>query len=250
MGELLELQRGFTRHLRDPAGQPVPAGLDGRRMGIYSSLVFNNVSSLLQQFFPKLAGVLSREGWQRMVRDFFIAHEAQTPYFPALAGEFAAYLETGQLTEGLPPFTAELAHFEALDLALYISEAEPPPKPVPEAQLGDAALALSPLAAPLAYAYPVHKLNADFTPDAPGDTPTLLLMLRDLDETVRTFELQPFAYQLLNDLQQGPGLVPRHWLQTAAKPLADPAARDEFVQKGVDMLRVFNQNRIFTLAEL
>ena len=237
MSELLELQRAFTGHLRDPARHPAPKGLDGRRLGIYSRLVFNNVSSLLQRFFGKLRQTLSEAAWEQMVRDFFINHRAETPYFPSLAGEFAAYLAARPDAKGLPGFAAELAHYEWLDLALYILDAEAPAAPVAAKRLASARLKLSPLARPLAYQYPVHRIHGGFQPAAPSAQPHCLLMLRDLQDRVRTFELQPLAYQLLSAMEAQPGLVPQEWLDAHA---------GAFAKQGMDLLESFNQHHLFT----
>ena len=77
MSELASIQKAFTEHLRNPDVVPVPAGLDERRMGIYSELIFNNVSALLGDFFPVIRSILKDEDWDRMVRDFFITHQSQ-----------------------------------------------------------------------------------------------------------------------------------------------------------------------------
>lgn len=240
MSELQALQLSFTQHLRDPARHPVPAGLDRRRMGIYSRLVVGNVSSLLQRFFGKLRQTLSEDAWEAMVRDFFIHHQAETPYFPSLAGEFAAYLAARPDAKGLPGFAAELAHYEWLDLALYILDAEAPAAPLAAKRLASARLSLSPLARPLAYEYPVHRIHGGFQPAAPSAQPHCLLMLRDLQDRVRTFELQPLAYQLLRTMEAHPGLAPQEWLAAHA---------GAFAKQGMDLLESFNQHHIFTEAQ-
>ncbi|MGI9323290.1 MAG: HvfC family RiPP maturation protein [Pseudomonadales bacterium] len=270
MGELSNLQRAFTEHLRDPAHNPVPEGLDERRMGIYAGLVFNNLASLLSNFFPVLKQVITKDQWQQMVRDFFISHQSQTPYFPQIAGEFVEYLGSAQLAEGLPGFTAELAHYEWLELALFTLDESPPAKALDEDRLADLPLSLSPLAMPLAYTYPVHRISADLVPTEPDETPHCLLMLRDQSESIRFFELQPLAYQLLSDIRDRPGLVPRQWLEDlaikagAGKAAAGEAAAgkagageafgneapadfvNNFINNGVELLKSLNQHLIFT----
>lgn len=56
-----EAQYGFAAHLRDPANQPAPEGIEDRRMKIYRDLFFNNVSGLMAQTFPVLNQLLSEE---------------------------------------------------------------------------------------------------------------------------------------------------------------------------------------------
>jgi len=241
---LRELQKAFTEHLRDPDHVPVPPGLDQRRVGIYSDLIFNNVSSLLSDFFPVIHSILPPAAWDAMVRDFFISHESQTPYFPALSGEFANYLAARQLPGGLPQFLPELAHYEWIELALYTMEAEPPEAAIAVDALGTHPIRLSPLAVPLAYLYPVHQISPDFQPIAPGDEPVFILVIRDLEEQIRFFELQALSFQLLNHIQENPGLIVQDWL----KQLAGQAGIEEksvFVRNGLALLQSFNEHRIF-----
>ena len=244
MGELSRLQKAFTEHLRDPGHVPVPAGLDERRMGIYSELIFNNVSSLLCDFFPVIRSILPDDAWQSMVRNFFISHQSQTPYFMALSGEFVEYLAQAQLSSELPGYLTELAHYEWVELALFTMDEEHP-EPVDDDGLGDLPLGLSPLAQPLAYAYPVHRISPDFQPGAPGDTPSHLLVCRIPDESVRFFELQPLSFHLLQDMRQNPGLIPAKWLEEKATEFGITEKKD-FVRNGISLLQSFNQHRVFT----
>ncbi|MBO6558571.1 MAG: putative DNA-binding domain-containing protein [Pseudomonadales bacterium] len=243
MGELKKLQKAFTEHLRNPDHVPVPAGLDERRMSVYSELIFNNVSSLLSDFFPVIKSIVSDDAWQSIVRNFFVSHESQTPYFMALSGEFVEYLAQAQLSADLPDYLTELAHYEWVELALFtMDEAQPDEL---AGDIGHLQLSLSPLAQPLVYNYPVHQISPDFQPTAPGDTPTYLLVCRIPDESVRFFELQPLAFHLLNDMHQTSGLVPADWLQEKADEF-EVQEKDEFVRNGLALIQSFNQYRVFT----
>lgn len=252
MGELASLQKSFTEHLRDPDQVPIPQGLDERRMKVYSSLIFNNVSNLLSEFFPVARSILSQADWDRMVRDFFISHQSQTPYFMELSGEFAAYMQEGQLNSGLPDFMPELIHYEWVELALFTLDEDLPPV-IPDAELGSRRLGLSQLAMPLAYTWPVHKISPDFQPTAPADSPTLLLVCRIPDESIKFFELQPLAFALLQDMQQDQGLVPIEWLEARAGQLGnagDVGSKSSFINNGLALLQSFNQYRIFTQEQI
>ncbi len=244
MSELLNLQKAFTGHLRDPDHMPVPTGLDERRMGIYSELIFNNLSALLCDFFPVINSILSEEEWEAMIRAFFISHQSQTPYFPQISGEFVEYLSNRQISDGLPDFLNELAHYEWIELALYTLEEDLPAAPVDEDAIGNTPLALSPLAQPIAYRYPVHQISPDFQPEEPPDNPTFLLVTRDANESIHFFELQPLSFQLLHEIQENPGLVAEEWLSAAADELGHEN-KSEFIRNGVALLKSFNEQRIF-----
>lgn len=243
MADLKELQRGFTEHLRNPDEFPVPEGLDARRMGIYSDLIFNNLSALLRDFFPVINSILSQAQWARMVRSFFIAHQSSTPYFPEIAGEFVDYLANAQLSADYPDFLVELAHYEWVELAVFMMEEELPATAIPSIQLRDTPLGLSALAQPLAYNYPVHQIRPDYQPGVEEKSAVFLLVSRDLQDSVHFFELQPLAYQLLSDIQQQPGLIADQWFADQASRLG---VTDEarFLEQGLAMLEQFNQQHL------
>ncbi len=248
MGELSKLQKAFTEHLRDPEHVPVPEGLDKRRMSVYSELIFNNVSSLLSDFFPVIRSIVSDAAWQTMVRNFFISHQSQTPYFMELSGEFVQYLSQTQLSADLPDYLIELAHYEWIELALFTMD-EAHPDPIDDQQVSDLPLALTALAQPLAYSYPVHRISPEFQPDRPGDTVSSLLVCRIPDESVRFFELQPLAFHMLQEMQQKPGLIPREWLQAKADEFGIEEKSD-FVRNGTSLLQSFNKYQIFRQVDV
>lgn len=216
-------QRAFTAWLRDPSGPP-PAGWDARRAGVYRDLVFNNLRELLAGTFPVIRAVLGDEAWAALVRAFLRGHACATPLFPEVAREFLRFLDDH---EPLPrPFLRELAHYEWAELALQIADAHgAPPRRVaagaaeaaaPVGALLDGALALSPLAWPLAYAWPVHRIGPEFKPDTPPPQPTLLLLRREPGGQVRFSELTPLAWRLLERIGEVAGDTGRAHLQAIA----------------------------------
>ena len=242
--ELQKMQLAFTAHLRDPAARPVPEGMDPARMQVYSELIFNNVSAILAELFPVICSLLDEDSWQRLIRDFFVAHTAATPYFPKLAEEFVGYLANRQMTVADPGFLLPLAHYEWMELELYTAPDPPAMEAVQDSDLARVPLMLSPLARPLAYAWPVHRIGPDFQPQKPDSQPSCLLVLRDAEDDVRFFEIQPLAFELLTALQEKPGLLAEAWLSGRARELGIQD-RDRFVGQGIGMLQQLNENRIF-----
>lgn len=241
MSELQSLQKAFTEHLRDPDHVPVPAGLDERRMGIYSELIFNNVSALLSDFFPVIRSILNEASWHSLVRNFFITHQSQTPYFMELSGEFVEHLSQSQLSGELPAFLLELAHYEWAELAVFTMEEELPAQSIDAEALANTPLSLSPLAWPLAYNYPVHRIRSDFQPTE--TEPTCLLVARNLEDAVKFFELQPLAFQLLQNLKDNPGLIANEWLSDVADQM-EVTDKPQFVRNGLALLQSFNEQRL------
>ena len=94
---------------------------------------------------------------------------------------------------------------------------------------------LSPLAWPVAYRWPVHKLSPGYVPNFPPDAPTLLLLRREPDGTVRFSELSPLAFRLLQRLAEAPALSGREQLQALAQEAEAPDAA-AFVESGATLL--------------
>ncbi len=219
---LREQQWELTRHLRDPQGQPAPQGMEDRRLAIYRDLLFNNVENLLAGNFPVICQLLGDDDWKALVREFYRDHRCQTPMFPELPREFLRFLDTTPDRE--PAFLRELAHYEWVELALQISDA-PIPAHDPDGDLMDGTPVLSPLAWPLAYAWPVHRIGPHHRPEFAPESPTLLLVRREADGNVRFSELSPLAFRLLQRLGEEPGLCGREQLLALSQEAgaADPA---------------------------
>jgi hypothetical protein len=234
---LREQQLELTRHLRDPDGAPPPTGLPAQRVAVYRELLFNNIESLLAGNFPVIRQTLADGRWHALVRAFFRDHRCATPLFPEIAREFLRYLEGLEPLE--PPFLRELAHYEWVELALQIAQVEPPPAGLrTDGDLLDGIPVLSPLAWPLAYAWPVPELGPDHQPDAPPDQPTLLLLRREPDGTVRFSRLAPLSFRLVQRLGEAPALSGRAHLQALAAE-AGVADEEAFITQGAPLLEHF-----------
>ena len=231
--DLAEQQRAFAAHLRDPERIPPPPGIEPRRMAIYRELFFNNLADLLGGAFPVARRILGAERWSRLVRRFYAGHHAHTPYFLELPREFLEWLQArSERAADEPPFLDELAHYEWVELALAVSEEEPPvAAPAPLEPL-DAPLAVSPLAWPLAYRWPVHRLAPGFQPAEPPPAPTFVVVYRDRADAVQFLEIGSETARLLDALERSPGLTARAALAGAPAEPAEPAVAD-LIARGV-----------------
>ncbi|WP_447789833.1 HvfC family RiPP maturation protein [Pseudomonas farris] len=246
---LYQQQNTLTRYLCDPDHSAPPAGMDVARAQVYRDLVFSNLSSLLSGTFPVLVKILGDDHWRALVRIFLRDYRAQTPKFGEIAQEFVGFLasEPLALSDGSwPPFMVELAHYEWVEMALQQSDAEPLPT-------GDAALLLdrplqvSPLAWPLAYGWPVQLVGPDYRPDAAPAQPTLLLVRRTEDWSVRFSELSPLAWRLLQRIGEFPRLDGRAQLEGLAVE-AGMVGSLEFVDSGLALLRQMHGEGVIGIA--
>jgi hypothetical protein len=218
------LQKQFAAHIRSPSDKPAPADVEERRMDVYRKLFFNNLRSLLSWNFPVLRKLHSDEDWSNLVRAFYVEHRARTPLFPELPREFLQYLQDQrQHRPGDPPFLLELAHYEWVEMALSLDERELAEVPAdPAGDLLTGVPVLSPLAWPLSYQYPVHRIGPSFQPEEPPAEATHLLVYRRRDDQVKFMQLNPVSALLLQLLQENEEHTGQHLLNGIVQQLAHP----------------------------
>src|SRR5687768_2557021 len=157
---LREQQYALAHHVRDPAANAPPPGIEDRRLAIYRDLFLNGIESLLAGNFPVIRRTLGDDAWRALVRRFYAEHRCRTPLFTEVGREFVQYLEG---RDEVPPWLHELAHYEWVELALQISD-EPLPPHDPAGDVLAGKPVLSPHAWALAYSWPVPRIGPDFQP--------------------------------------------------------------------------------------
>lgn len=224
--ELQQQQYEFAAHIRDPEKSPPPAGIEERRLKIYRELFFNNVSKFMASTYRVIRKILGEDRWTDLMRDYFARHKAETPLFPQMPFEFVKYLEQEREAQpGDPPFLLELAHYEWAELAVAVDDAAPDLASIDrDGDLLNEIPVMSPLAWPLAYSFPVHRIGPNFQPDTPGKQPTFLVVYRGLDDKVGFLEINAVTARLLelireNDDKQATG---RAMLESIAKETGHP----------------------------
>lgn len=235
---LFQQQNTLGLYLRDPDHCAPPAGMDVARAQVYRDLIFNNLSILLSGTFPVLIKILGDGQWRALVRIFLREHRARTPKFGEIAQEFVEFLAAGSpaLNDGpWPAFMVELAHYEWIEMVLQQSDAEPL-LPSDAGLLLEQPLQVSPLAYPLAYAWPVQCVGPDYQPEAPPAQPTLLLVRRAEDWSVKFSELSPLAWRLLQRVGELPQLSGRGQLHALAVEAGATGSQD-FLDAGAALLR-------------
>lgn len=212
----LEVQHAFMAHLRDPEQHPAPTDVEDRRMAIYRRLFINNIDGFLSSSFPVLKSLYAEGDWQQLVRRFYADHDCHSPLFLDISEAFLDYLDGPAFSPRPcdPPFMAELAHYEWLELAVGRSEDEGTPV-CPDI---DTPLRLCGAAALAAYHWPVHQISSDFRPDAPLAAPVFLLVYRGPDDKVAFMLLSSAMAQALSLIEQSPGLSAKALVGHLAAP--------------------------------
>lgn len=242
MADLRRQQLDFAAHLRDPDRVPPPPGVEPRRMQVYRELFANNITSLLASTFPVSRRILGEDGWSALARQFFAGHKAQTPYFAEVPREFVEWLAArGERAAGEPPFLEELAHYEWVELALAIAEAGPGPAGIdPDGDLLDGCPVLSPLAWPLAYRWPVHRLSPEYQPAEPPAEPTFIVVHRTGDGAVGFLQVDAPTMRLLQLLGAGGDASGRVLLGQVARELPG-VDLDDLLARGAQMLTLLRK---------
>lgn len=229
-----QLQRRFLAYLRQPLPDNQPAGFAGDRLAVYAGLLYNKFDESLSACFPVLRGLLEPDRWKALLTDFIAEHRCLSPYYREIPAEFVQYLQHERQVADDPAFLAELAHFEWIELALSISDAEPVvTKPLSEAQLLDAVLVFAPVLQLLHYVWPVQHISRAFQPTEPPRQATHILGFRDADGQVRFIDLNPATARLLLLLQNG------HTARQALQDLggrADARELEKLMRFGLDIL--------------
>ena len=238
-----QLQRQFAAHLRDPAANAAPPGIEDRRLQIYRDLFYNNIEDCIANAFPVLRAITPDAAWHARVRDFYARHASASPQFHQIAEEFLRYLEEerGEHPDD-PPFLGELAHYEWVELALSVSEQELG-APSGEADPLASPPRLSPLAWSLSYAWPVQRISPDFQPAEPGDQPTYLVVWRNREDAVRFMEINAVTARLLQLVEEQPESTGRELLLRVAAEMHHPHP-EAVVEQGAGILRDLRQREI------
>ena len=233
-------------------------------MRIYARLFYNNIESFLANTFRVFRKITADADWHAMVRDFVDRHRAESPYFSQIPEEFLQYLGARLLAEqdapsnaggqhrdaatrgrvggtgswpparstvAIPPFALELCHYEWVEMALDLA---------PDATCEfdddsiaiDDALALSPLAWPLRYVYPVRRIGPDLQPVDPPAAPTWLIGWRDRHDKVAFMSSNAVTTRLLQLIAEGTSNGEA--FETIATEIDAPV--DRIAEKGLDIL--------------
>ena len=217
----IDTQFQFANAIRDPENNAGPDNIEQRRMTIYRELFYNNIEGFIANGFPVLREITSDEAWHKMIRDFMVKHRCKTPLFHEISREFLAYLDNERDDTNDPLFIKELAHYEWVELALSVLDADVTPIVINTNQdILTLPLKISPLAWSLSYSYAVHQINPNFQPEKANAQPVYLLVYRDVDDKITFLELNPVSARLIDLLNEG--LTGHDAAEQIAKELQHP----------------------------
>lgn len=202
MTSFQQVQRQFLAHLRNPEWQQSPAGFARQGTGVYVDLLYNKFNDSLTTCFSVTHAILEGNPWQRLLKDFIAEHRCLSPYYRQIPDEFVRYLQNERRETSDPPFLAELAHFEWMELVLSIADTGPvAAEPLSDTQLLENTLAFTPVMKLLHYLWPVQQIGPAYQPAEPPPTATHILGFRDAADQVQFIALNPATAALVLRLQ-------------------------------------------------
>jgi uncharacterized protein len=232
-----KFQLQFTGHIRNPKKNPRPSGVPARRMAVYNELLFNNIEDVLSGCFPVLKQILGKRKWKILVRGFFAEHSCRRPFFRQVPDEFLDYLEKERKPHKEdPPFLKDLAHYEWVELDLFVSDAEIDETRIdPRGDLLKERPAFAPALRLLAYPFEVHRIGPKDRPDSPSGETFHYLVFRNNKDEVEFVVLNPVTARLVSLLIHDP-LTGREAIEKITQELEYPHPQT-VLQGGHQILR-------------
>ena len=200
---LLELQRRFADHLRDPEHTPPPDGIEDRRLAIYRRLFFNNLSNLFARNFPVIRKLHNDAQWRGLIRDFMIEHRSTTPMFTEIGSEFVAFMAARiDAQEDLMPWLAELAHWEYLETCVRLAAddviLDQDREWISAVTWMARGIRVNPTLHMARYQWPVHRIGPDHRPQHPKAV--MLAVYRRANDRVAFMQINTLTAVLLEAL--------------------------------------------------
>lgn len=197
----VEVQNKFMDYIKNPSN-PLPEGIEKRRMSVYRELFFNNIKGFVSNAFPVLETLYTEEQWDDLIQSFFATHDCQTPIFVEIAQEFLVFLQSEYEPKDYDPvFMLDLAHYEWLELIVSVAQAQRNLTQLRAEEIESATLCLSDFAKVAQYAFDVQHISVDYQPIEPLETPRFYCVYRDKDEEVSFLQLTPLTAQVLSFIE-------------------------------------------------
>lgn len=242
MYKFQQLQHDFAQHLKNPDIFPAPEDLENRRMSVYRELFFNNIKGFLGNAFPVLQSLYDDNMWQQLCRTFYHQHHCRSPYFVDISKEFVEFLANQyQSLPSDPPFLAELAHYEWVELAISTSK-ETPSADYWNGEQDYKRVQVSELAWLLSYPFPVHKICPEFQPQQ-ASGPYYFVVCRDKQDEVTFTEIDQVNAFMLNHIEEH-GPLDLNTLFTAMEQAMPQVPKTQLHQQAEQAIDAFLRKQV------
>ncbi len=217
-------QLAFTDWIRHGGSAREPNNISKARLNIYRELIFNNISSFIEQTYPITQALLPSEIWHNLIDLFFQYGQCDSPYYYDISLHFKDFLDQDtaktpiQNAEAsyhvfLPnihhdyPWLRELMQYEWMELFVDMAEVTWLDDPSPEVmnvdlhQRTSQQFLLKTTSWVLGYQYPVHTWSTSMSLADIQLMPSCLLIFRDQNYTIQVHSLHPLWALFIDTLQ-------------------------------------------------
>ena len=191
MSSYLKTVQEFAHKVKQPASlSSMP--FDQDKSELYHSLVVGSISSVISPCFPVLTSILSEQQWQIIVKEFLTKYQHDTYLYNRLAYDMVKFLQQHNITEY--PFSAELAHYEWIELEISLIDEQPENMPDLSNSLLTTSFQLSNLARILNYQYDVENICQEYIPSKPLSS---YLIVYKLNNAINFSKISEINFQIL-----------------------------------------------------
>lgn len=179
------------------------------RMQVYHELLYNNVTSFIDNVFPVARSIVDTHHWALLQRDFFTHARCQSPFYMDISKEFLDYLQQSKpALLANYPWLPELLHVEWMELHIDLLAFD---WPLSDSLLTDEAMAvlnedrLIQFSVPvwvLGYQWPVYGWQVNQDIDQEVLAPSFLLVWRDAEDERCQHIVSPVAAFLIDYMLQ------------------------------------------------
>lgn len=230
-----QIQQQFCQAIRQADYAAMPQ-LQPERIQLYRELLFNNISSFVENVYPIAKSLLPQPLWQSLLDEFFAHAQCQSPLYHDISLHFREYVAQYQSDRIAPyPWLLELLQYEWLELYLDTLVLE---HLRDVSSLNGDNWQLKTSAWVLVYQYPVYRWQVGMSIADCQVQPSAILVWRDVYDQIQVQQLTTIFALLIEPLTQG---------VTSSQPLRQllvqqiPTWNTAQQQQQLDQLRAYLQ---------
>ena len=176
-----EIQRQYTRYLRDPDNAPLPSGTDAMRMRLCAVHFRAKLCHLLRLRMPGLVGALGKDRTLALLNDYVRLPRMSLGGGSSFEDSFLRWLKDECAAPALPPWIPDFVEFT---LAAMQVKSPPVDSGLALDSDGDLLAGVPVFSEParlLCLGWPVHRVDGDFNPNTGANPkePTWLIVYRN-----------------------------------------------------------------------
>ncbi|MBS3903937.1 MAG: putative DNA-binding domain-containing protein [Simkania sp.] len=175
--------------------------VDQERLKVYAELFRRSMMAVLERAFPLIYHHLQTNLWNEIVDAFLIHEDCSSPILWRMPQDFVLFIQKQRWEDRLNiPYLFDLAHFEWLEIEMFMMLDQPRPAVQRDGLILDGLLCLNPESRIVVYSYPVFEKKPLPRSMQKGSYP--LLVFRDTEnQGVRFIALSLFFKEVLEQIR-------------------------------------------------